>query len=74
MSCVRTANPTPGARQVCKDPSSGEAVSVNYVEEGEEHYVSVSGSGCGSLFDRVLGRVIYALSEHSDNLMVDRYE
>ena len=57
-----------------KDPSSGEAVSVNYVEEGEEHYVSVSGSGCGSLFDRVLGRVIYALSEHSDNLMVDRYE
>jgi hypothetical protein len=29
--------------------------------------VSVTGSGKGSLFDRVLGRVIYALAAHSDN-------
>ena len=54
----------------CSD--SGEGVSVRYVEDGEEHYVSVNGSGAGSLFDRVLGRVIYALAAHSDNLMVDR--
>lgn len=57
-----------------KDLNSGEAVSVKYVEEGEEHYVSVAGSGSGSLFDKVLGRVIYALAGHSDNLMVDKYE
>ena len=53
---------------------SDEAVSVRYVEDGEEHYVSVKGAGTGTLFDRVLGRVIYALAVHSDNLMIDRYE
>ena len=53
--------------------SSSETVSVRYVEDGEEHYVSVSGSGTGTLFDRVLGRVIYVLAAHSDNLMIDRH-
>lgn len=53
--------------------SSAEAVSVRYVEDGEEHYISVSGDGPGTLFDRVLGRVIYALAAHSDNLMIDRH-
>jgi len=57
-----------------KNSALGEAVSVKYVEEGEEHYVSVTGSGSGSLFDKVLGKVIYALAGHSDNLMVARYE
>jgi hypothetical protein len=57
-----------------KDAASGEDVRVKYNAEGEERYVSVSGSGSGSLFDKVLGRVIYALAGHSDNLMVDRYE
>jgi len=56
-----------------KSPDSSETVSVRYVEDGEERYVSVSGDGAGTLFDRVLGRVIYSLSAHSDNLMVDRY-
>ena len=53
--------------------SSGETVSVRYVQDEEERYVAVSGDGAGTLFDRVLGRVIYALAAHSDNLMVDRY-
>jgi len=57
-----------------KGRDSDEAVSVKYVEDGEEHYVSVKGIGTGALFDRVLGRVIYALAAHSDNLMIDRYE
>jgi hypothetical protein len=53
--------------------SSTETVSVRYVEDGDERYVSVSGDGVGTLFDRVLGRVIYALAAHSDNLMIDRH-
>ncbi len=56
-----------------KSPDSSETVSVRYVEDGEEHYVSVSGDGAGTLFDRVLGRVIYVLAAHSDNLMIDRH-
>jgi hypothetical protein len=56
-----------------KSPGSAETVSVRYVEDGDERYVSVSGEGAGTLFDRVLGRVIYALAAHSDNLMVDRW-
>jgi hypothetical protein len=56
-----------------KSPTSEEAVCVRYVEDGEEHYVAVSSSGTGTLFDRVLGRVIYALAAHSDNLMIARY-
>ena len=52
--------------------SSAETVSVRFVEDGEEHYVLVSGDGAGTLFDRVLGRVIYALADHSDNLMICR--
>jgi hypothetical protein len=49
-----------------------ETVSVRNVVDGEDHFVSLSGCGAGPLFDRVLGRVIYALIAHSDNLMVHR--
>src|SRR6266567_2177118 len=35
---------------------------IDHVEDGEGHYVSVKGAGTGPLFDRVLGRVIYALA------------
>jgi hypothetical protein len=55
-----------------RSSDSSETVSVRYVELGEECFVSVSRTGAGSLFDQVLGRVIYALAAHSDNLMVDR--
>ena len=56
-----------------KSSASGETVSVRYVDDAEKRYVSVSGAGAGTLYDRVLGRVIYALAAHSDDLMVDRY-
>ena len=56
-----------------RDHASGETVSVRLATvEDESPYIIVAGSGSGALFDRVLGRVIYALSAHSDNLMVDR--
>lgn len=55
-----------------KSLSSGEEVAVRLVKDGEESSVSVSGCGSGMLFDKVLGRVTYALAAHSDNLMVDR--
>jgi hypothetical protein len=51
-----------------------EVVSVALIErDGDESaYVRVTGNSPGLLFDRVLGCVTYALSAHSDNLMVDR--
>jgi hypothetical protein len=55
-----------------KSPDSSEAVTVRFVTDGDERYVAVCGSGAGPLFDRALGRVIYALSAHSDNLVVER--
>ena len=55
-----------------RSPVSGEAVSVRYIDDGEERYVAVTGASEGALFDRVLGKVVYALAACSDNLMVDR--
>ncbi len=51
-----------------------EIVSVSLVEAtaDEPAYVRVRASVPGGLFDRVLGRVTYALAAHSDNLMIDR--
>ena len=51
-----------------------EVVSVVLVEQtaDESAYVRITGTAAGPLFDRVLGRVTYALSAHSDNLIVDR--
>ena len=54
-----------------KDADSGEAVAVRLVKV-KEQFVSVKGSGPGSLYDKVLGRVIYALAAHSDNLLINR--
>ena len=56
------------------DSSRGESVSVRYGESGEEAYVDITGSGNGSLFDHVAGRVIYAMAAHSDSLMIERHE
>lgn len=56
-----------------KDPNSGEVVTVRLVVTDEETYVSVSGSGGGTLFDKVLGRTLYELAAHSDSLMVDKW-
>lgn len=56
-----------------KSADSAETVSVRYLEKGDDQYVTVSGDGAGTLFDRVLGRVVYALAAHSDNLVIDRH-
>ena len=54
-------------------PTTGELVSVRLIPTDEEpDYVAVNSPGAGGLFDRVLGRVVYRLSCHSDNLMIDR--
>jgi len=51
-----------------------EAVWVALVERtvDEGPYVRITASAPGALFDRVLGRVTYALAAHSDNLMIHR--
>ena len=51
----------------------GEIVTVRK-ETGDDTYVAVVGTGQGHLFDRVLGRVMYALAAHSDSLMVYRWD
>jgi hypothetical protein len=49
-------------------------VDVTLVEGSDERpFVAVKSTNAGPLFDRVLGRVVYALSEQSDDLIVDRY-
>lgn len=57
-----------------KSMDSAETVSVRLVENGDERYVRIRGEGVGHLYDRVLGRAIYALAAHSDHLMVDRFQ
>ena len=58
-----------------KSADTGETVTVRFVEaEGEPPEVVVHSPDAGLLFDRVLGRVVYALSTHSDHLMIDLYE
>src|SRR5262245_55313327 len=54
--------------------SDAERVSVSCVDRDSEYppYVRVVGTAKGPLFERVLGRVTYALAAHSDNLMIDR--
>ena len=58
-----------------KSSDTGETVTVRFVKaDGEAPEVIVQSPNAGLLFDRVLGRVVYALSTHSDHLMIDRHE
>ena len=55
--------------------NSAETVSVRYVEEEDQWpYAVVRGEGTGTLYDRALGKVAYALADHSDNVMVVRFD
>ena len=47
-------------------------VQLHELQDGDEKYVSVVGPRSDSLFEKVLGIVIYEMAAHSDNLMVDR--
>jgi hypothetical protein len=55
-----------------KDDATSEAVSVRFEVE-EDSYIKVSALSSGQLYDRVVGRVVHALSAHSDYLMVGRH-
>ena len=54
------------------DAATGEEVTVRYVEEGDDYpHVIIRSSAAGQLLDRVAGRVIRSLIEHSDTLVVN---
>ena len=57
-----------------KDVANGEEVSVQLVEatEDDHSHIRIRSNKNGILFDRVVGRVVYALSANSDNAMVGR--
>jgi len=56
-----------------RSADTGESVTVRYVETNEVPYVIVKVTGTGTLFDRVVGRAVDALSKHSDYVQVDTY-
>jgi hypothetical protein len=64
-----------GAGYAAEMKGSHERVSVCHRPAADEDaaYVLVIGEGCGDLFDRVLGRVVFALSAHSDSVWVSRW-
>jgi len=49
---------------------TNESVTVSLKDEDEDRFVRIYSPAAGSLFDRVTGRTVYALSQHSDNLMI----
>ena len=64
-----------GAGYSAELKGSAERVSVCLMPAADEdaEHVLVVGEGCGDLFDRVLGRVVFALSAHSDSVWVSRW-
>jgi hypothetical protein len=55
-----------------RDSVTGELVTIRFVEEWEDCYVIISSPSLNELFDRVVGKVIYALAANSDYLHVKR--
>lgn len=53
--------------------ATNETVTVSLCEEEERGFVRIHSPSADSLFDRVTGKVVYALSQHSDHLLVGRY-
>ena len=64
-----------GAGYAAELRGSDERVSVSLrPATGEDAaHVLVVGEGRGDLFDRVLGRIVFALSAHSDSVWVSRW-
>jgi len=58
---------------VLRSPSTNETVTVKLDFEEDDRFVSVYSPDAGPLFDRVTGRVVYALSQHSDDLVIERH-
>jgi hypothetical protein len=53
-----------------KSVDSGETVTVRFYDGWDDAYVIVNSENGGELFDRVVGRVIFALSAHTDYLQI----
>ena len=57
--------------------SDGEEVSTKYTVETEDDcedkFVKIKGNRNGPLFQRVLGHATYLLAQHSDNLIVHKW-
>ena len=57
--------------------NNGEEVTTKYIveteDEIEDKFVRVKGNQNGPLFQRVLGAVSYQMAQHSDNLMVHKW-
>lgn len=58
--------------QVRMRSSSGESVAIRYLETEDAPRMTVESIGDGELFERVLGRALYALSAHSDTVCIRR--
>jgi hypothetical protein len=52
--------------------STGEGVSIRYSEVDDAPRVTIEAGVDGELFDRVLGRALYALAAHSDTVCIHR--
>ena len=57
-----------------RNPKGDEIVTTKFIKNDVEAYVSVCSSSINELFERVVGSVVYAMSAHSDNLMIDRLD
>ena len=57
-----------------RDSVTGEQVSIRFIDPktDDDPHVQIRSNMYGVLFDRVVGRTVYAMSAHSDNLMVGR--
>lgn len=53
--------------------SSGETVFIRYLETEGAPRMTIESVGGGELFERVLGRALYALSAHSDTVCIQRH-
>jgi hypothetical protein len=49
-------------------------VALMPASEDDRQFVQVQGIGQGGLFEAVLGRVIYAMSAHSDDVWLTRWD
>jgi hypothetical protein len=58
-----------------KDSVTNEEVTVRLIEpktDDDHPHVQIHSNQYGALFDRVAGRTVFAMSAHTDNLMVAR--
>lgn len=57
---------------VLKDKATSEIVTVEYISDWGDDYLTIKSDAPGEFFDRVVGRVVRALAERSGYLKVTR--